>query len=73
MPLSRERSLTTVVNSQPVSLSVVSGNGHDKCHPYGTGQGATLHISEAYSAIVRSLENFPEFATLRIAFRVHAS
>src|SRR5712671_4666975 len=39
---------------------------------YGTGHGFTFQISVAYSAIVRSLENFPEPATLRIALRVHA-
>ena len=32
-----------------------------------------FQISAAYSAIVRSLENFPEVATLMIAFRVQAS
>lgn len=31
----------------------------------------TFQISLAYSAIVRSLENFPDFAILRIAFSVH--
>ncbi len=39
---------------------------------YGTGHGCTFQISAAYSAIVRSLENFPELATLRIALRAHS-
>jgi hypothetical protein len=29
----------------------------------GIGHGCTSHISAAYSAMVRSLENFPELAT----------
>jgi hypothetical protein len=44
------------------------------CDPfYGTGQGFAFQISAAYWAIVRSLENFPEPATFRIAFRAHPS
>lgn len=39
---------------------------------YGTGQGFACQISAAYCAIVRSLENLPEPATLRIALRAHA-
>lgn len=38
-----------------------------------TGQAFTFQMSDAYSAIVRSLENFPEPATFRIALRVHPS
>jgi hypothetical protein len=30
-------------------------------------------MSRAYSAMVRSLENLPELATLRIDMRAHAS
>ena len=37
------------------------------------GQGVAPQIDSAYSAIVRSLENFPEQATLRIALRPHPS
>jgi hypothetical protein len=33
----------------------------------------TFQISFAYSAMVRSLENFPDAATLRIDVRVHPS
>src|SRR3974390_1584570 len=40
---------------------------------YGIGHGSTFQISRAYSAMVRSLQNFPEPATLRMAFRVHAA
>jgi hypothetical protein len=40
---------------------------------YGTGHGFTPQISLAYSAIVRSLENFPDAATFRMAFRAHFS
>src|SRR5262249_25579859 len=39
----------------------------------GTGHGSACQISAAYSAMVRSLENLPEQATLRIAFRAQAS
>ena len=38
-----------------------------------TGQGRAFQICSAYSAIVRSLENRPDAATLRIARRVHSS
>ena len=34
-------------------------------------QGSTCQISEAYSWMVRSEENFPARATFRIAFRIH--
>src|SRR4051794_2263320 len=37
--------------------------------PYATGQGLACQISAAYCAMVRSLENFPEPATLRMALR----
>src|SRR4051794_5712591 len=40
---------------------------------YGTGHGFTSQMSVAYSAIVRSLENFPEPATFKMAFRAQAS
>src|SRR5262249_1379532 len=40
---------------------------------YATGHGLTFQMSAAYSAIVRSLENFPEPATFKIALRVQAS
>src|SRR5690349_18384559 len=36
---------------------------------YVTGHGAASQISDAYWAIVRSLENLPEAATFRIALR----
>jgi hypothetical protein len=41
--------------------------------PYETGHDRTCQISEAYSAIVRSLENFPEPAIFKIALRAHAT
>src|SRR6185295_5532773 len=34
-----------------------------------TGHGFTPQMSSAYSAMVRSLENFPELATFKIALR----
>ena len=40
---------------------------------YGTGHGFAFQMSAAYSAIVRSLENFPEPATFRMALRAQAS
>src|SRR4029079_10947271 len=39
---------------------------------YGTGHGFTFQISAAYSDMVRSLENFPELATLRMALCAQA-
>src|SRR4051794_9575494 len=41
--------------------------------PYVTGQGFACQISVAYSAIVRSLENVPVLAMLRIALRAQPS
>jgi hypothetical protein len=38
---------------------------------YDTGHGFAFQMPVAYSAIVRSLENFPEPATFKIAFRDH--
>src|SRR5207245_2050196 len=38
-----------------------------------TGHGSAFQISAAYSAIVRSLENLPERATLIIAFLAQVS
>ena len=38
-----------------------------------TSQGSTCQISDAYSWIVRSEENFPARATFMIAFRAQAS
>src|SRR5262245_65165150 len=46
--------------------------GHRWLH-HDTGLGLTCQMSAAYSAIVRSLENFPELATLRMAVRAHPS
>ena len=40
---------------------------------YGTGHGFTSQIRVAYSVIVRSLENFPEPATFKIALRPQVS
>ena len=40
---------------------------------YPTGQGCARQIWEAYSEIVRSLENFPELATLRMHFSAQLS
>ena len=39
---------------------------------HDTGHGCTFQISLAYSAMVRSLENFPEPATFKIALLAHA-
>src|SRR2546423_1331287 len=41
------------------------------CDFYETGHALALQMSFAYSAIVRSLENFPEPATFKIASRDH--
>jgi hypothetical protein len=40
---------------------------------YDSGHGFTPQMPDAYSAILRSLENLPEPATFRMAFRVHSS
>ena len=39
---------------------------------HDTGHGCTFQISAAYSAMVRSLENFPEAATFKIALLAQA-
>ena len=51
-------------------LPIVQLVDHRGLH-HDTGHGLTCQISAAYSAIVRSLENFPELATFRIALRAH--
>jgi hypothetical protein len=48
-------------------------DSRNRARLYATGHGLTFQISAAYSAMVRSLENFPEPATFRIALRVHSS
>lgn len=53
---------------RPVTLLTAAGR-----LAQGTGQGATFQISVAYWEIVRSLENFPEPAILRIALAAHPS
>jgi hypothetical protein len=40
---------------------------------YEIGHGFAFQMLAAYSAIVRSLENFPDAATFLMALRVHAS
>ena len=40
---------------------------------YGTGHGSAPQMSAAYSAMVRSLENFPELATFKTALRAQPS
>src|SRR5262249_55701106 len=44
---------------------------HRRLH-HDTGHGLTCQMSDAYSTIVRSLENLPEPATFRIALRAQA-
>jgi hypothetical protein len=39
---------------------------------HDTGHGFAFQISDAYSAMVRSLENFPEAATFKIALAAQA-
>jgi hypothetical protein len=38
-----------------------------------TGETFRFQIPSAYSRMVRSLENFPELATLRMALESHAA
>src|SRR6266536_3583134 len=40
---------------------------------HGTGHGLACEMSAAHSAMVRSLENLPELATVRMALRTQAS
>src|SRR6266498_2699752 len=40
---------------------------------HGTGHGLACQMSAAHSAMVRSLENLPELATVRMALRTQAS
>src|SRR5262252_6617199 len=40
---------------------------------YDTGHGSAFQMPAAYSAMVRSLENFPEPAIFKMAFRAQAS
>src|SRR4029077_1460649 len=48
-------------------------NLNRRAAPQSRGHGSAFQIPAAYSAMVRSLENFPEQATLRMALRAHAS
>ncbi len=71
----------STLNRNGTILSEVTGwmsVAHDWCplpcrRSYDTGHGFTLQMSAAYWAIVRSLENFPEAATFRIALRAQPS
>jgi len=56
---------------QDVSRRRLAGQRRDS--RYSTGHGFAFQMSDAYSAMVRSLENFPEWAMFRIALRAHAS
>src|SRR6187401_3098156 len=60
---------------QHLRWGLTAGQGRD-ARPYlslyRTGHGFTSQISCAYSAIARSLENFPEAATFRMALRTQA-
>src|SRR5262249_61769664 len=56
--------------SESTSSSV---GGHLRRSELIDGTGSGPPIDSAYSAIPRSLENFPESATLRMALRPHPS
>ena len=51
-----------------LAIGAVKGFQHD-----ATSHGLAFQISAAYCAIVRSLENLPEPAMFRIAFRAQPS
>src|SRR5579859_2499838 len=53
----------------PFSLQVAGC----RLHAYRTGHGSAFHISDAYSLMVRSLENFPELPMFRTALRAQSS
>ena len=46
---------------------------HHRVLHHATGHALTCQMSVAYSPIVRSLENFPELATFKMALRAQAS
>src|SRR4029453_13101096 len=50
-------------------LASVNSPSHRRC--YGPGDPFTVQTSVAYSPMVRSVENFPEPATFKIALRDH--
>src|SRR5205823_1664990 len=59
---------------QAAGTGVEQEDSYVACHlGHSTGQGVAFQMPAAYSAIVRSLENFPEQATLMIALRPQAS
>src|SRR5215475_1286184 len=73
-PLGQDRVGGSIAVKHPMwdFLPVVHLVNHCGLH-HDTGHGFTCQMSAAYSAIVRSLENFPELATFRMALRVQAS
>ncbi len=54
-------------------MTAASRSNSSRGRPYSTGHGGAFQIPLAYSWIVRSLENLPEAAMLRITLRVHSS
>ena len=46
---------------------------HSRAGGYTTGHDFAVQISVAYSAMVRSLENFPEAATFKMAISAQSS
>lgn len=68
------------VVSKNRKLSILQSDKNDRIdfvrdwtQRHSTGQGPTPQISDAYCPIVRSLENFPQLATFRIAFWANRS
>ena len=60
----------------PMASSRASRQASEPCllrRPYLTATGSMCQIFSAYSLIVRSLENLPMPATLRMAFLAHSS
>ena len=65
-----EQQRTRVSDSARGALGhVISALSHS--HSRTISHGSTCQISDAYSRMVRSDENFPARATFRMAFRIH--
>ena len=68
MDVTDDASVSEAIQARPLSSPRLA-----PCAPYLTGQGWARQISFAYSEIVRSLENFPEPAMLRMTLRAQSS
>lgn len=65
----QEANVSCELNADPQFLAM---NGGSFGGGILTSDGSTSQISQAYSAMVRSLENFPEAAMFLITILVHS-